>query len=160
MLVRFGDWQSDWQNLPGFSGFTRSSAPFSELRRDLLRLFSNFEREAEFSTETRVPDVGLTDIGNAIVLNAELPGVVEEDLEITALSNSVTIKAKRSDKIPEGYVAHRRERSSYQFARSYELPVKVEAERAEATLKNGILTLKLPKVPEAQPKRISVKGAS
>ncbi len=69
------------------------------------------------------------------------------------------IKPRKVD-APEGYTAHRRERSGYSFAQSYELPTRVDPEKVEASLKQGVLTLSLPKVAEVQPKKITVNVAA
>jgi HSP20 family protein len=58
---------------------------------------------------------------------------------------------------PKGYKAHRVERGTSSFSRSFTLPAEVDAERVEAVLKEGILTLVLPKAEAARPRQISIK---
>ncbi|HEY8624224.1 MAG TPA: Hsp20/alpha crystallin family protein, partial [Casimicrobiaceae bacterium] len=66
----------------------------------------------------------------------------------------------RKAEAPEGYTAHRRERQSFSFAQSYELPTRVDPEKVQASLKQGVLTLTLPKVAEAQPKKVTVTATA
>jgi HSP20 family protein len=71
----------------------------------------------------------------------------------------VTLKGERKVDVPEGLSVHRRERHAVRFAKSFELPTRVDADKVTATLKHGVLTLTLPKVAEAQPRQINVKAA-
>lgn len=93
------------------------------------------------------------------VLYAEVPGVEIEDLEITIDGTTLALKGERKvrSEIPEEKF-YRRERGAGPFGRSLELPHKVDGERVEATLKDGVLKIRLPKAPEAQPRRIEIKG--
>lgn len=155
MLTRLSDWY-DWP----FGDVSRSASGFDQLRRQMERLFSEFERDWE-SPSSRGSTLGrftLRDDGAALVLSAELPGISDKDLELTVNANVLTLRGHRKDEVPEGYAVHRKERSALQFARSIQLPCKVDPDRAEAALKNGVLTLTLPKAAEAQPKQITVKA--
>jgi HSP20 family protein len=153
MLARW----NDWHTFPAF-GFGRSLGSFSALRREMDRLFGDFERE-RFEREDGFPEFAFSDKGDSFELRAELPGVKESDLEVQVTGKVLSLKASRRVEEPKGYAVHRRERSAYSYAQSYELPVAVDGERVTATLKQGVLTLVLPKAAEAQPKRISVKAA-
>jgi HSP20 family protein len=153
MLVRFND-------RGGFSRFgAQRSFPASTLRRELDRLFGDLERAPAFDTQ-QAPTLSFEDTGEALRLRAELPGLSEKDVEINVTANVVSVKAERKTEAPEGYTAHRRERASFSFARSYELPTRIDPEKVEASLKQGVLTLTLPKVAEAQPKKVTVTAAA
>lgn len=152
MLVRFND-----RAFPVF-GASRSF-PVSTLRRELDRLFGDLERAPAFAAPA-TPQVTFADTGEALTLRAELPGVSEKDIDIDVTANVLSIKASRKAEAPEGYTAHRRERQSFSFAQSYELPTRVDPEKVQASLKQGVLTLTLPKAPDAQPKRVTVSSAS
>ena len=78
-------------------------------------------------------------------LRAELPGLVPEALELSAGEGWLELQAKREVELPEGYKALRRERTGYTFSRRIELPKRVDAEKIEATLRDGVLTVTLPK---------------
>ena len=92
------------------------------------------------------------------LVKASLPGVAPEDIEITLDENALTISGKMSqDEESEGKNYHLRERRFGSFARSITLPSTVDADKVEAVNENGVLTLHLPKVEEAKPKKIAVK---
>ena len=153
MLVRLNDRRS----FPVF-GAPRAF-PMSTLRRELDRLFGDLER-APASVHGFTPAVSLDDTGAALTLRAELPGLTEKEIDINVTANTLTVKAARKAEAPEGYTAHRRERQSFSFAQSYELPVRVDPEKVQASLKQGVLTLTLPKVAEVQPKKVTVTVAA
>jgi HSP20 family protein len=153
MLTRFSDY-SDWPSF-GFADFGRAQAPHVQLRRELDRLFGDYEQSFT------APGATLTfeDDGSNFVLRADVPGLTENDVQISVAGNTVTLRGERKVEVPEGYSVHRRERSAVRFAKSFELPARVDADKVAATLKNGVLTLTLPKAADAQPRQISVKAA-
>jgi HSP20 family protein len=104
------------------------------------------------------PRTNLADTGSTLVLTAEVPGLSDKDIQITLNQGVLTISGERQIKVPEGYVAYRQERGAVKFSRSFTLPSRVDAERAAATVKNGVLTVTLEKVPEAVPRQIAVTG--
>jgi HSP20 family molecular chaperone IbpA len=103
------------------------------------------------------PRVSLFDTGTALVLTADVPGLAEKDLKLTVHQDVLTLSGERKSDAPEGYSTHRRERAPASFSRSFALPSKVDAEKTTAQLKNGVLTVTLSKVPEAQPRQIQVQ---
>lgn len=154
MPARFSDF-NDWPSF-GFADFGRASTPHVQLRRELERLFGDFERTVAPPPSSTL---GFDDDGTSFVLRADVPGLTEKDFEISVAGNTVTLRGERKVEIPEGYSVHRRERSAVRFAKSFELPTRVDADKVTATLKHGVLTLTLPKAAEAQPRQISVKAA-
>jgi HSP20 family protein len=153
MLVRFN-------HLNGFPVFgTTPSFPVSTLRRELDRLFGDLER-APSSTALTMPAVTFAETAEALTLRAELPGVSEKEIEIDVTANALTIRAARAIEAPEGYAAHRRERQAFSFVQSYELPKRVDPEKVQASLKQGVLTLTLPKAREVEAKRVTVHAAA
>ena len=153
MLTRFSDF-NDWPSF-GFADFGRAYAPQTQLRRELERLFGDVERSSAQSSST----LSFDDDGTSFVLRADVPGLSESDFHINLAGNTLTLKGERKVDAPEGYTVHRRERSAFRFARSLELPARVDGEKVTATLKNGVLTVTLPKAAEAQPRQIAVKAA-
>ncbi len=153
MLTRFSDF-NDWPAF-GFADFGRAHTPHVQLRRELDRLFGDFER----TVAPTGSNVAFEDEGASFVLRADVPGLTESDLEISVAGSTVTLKGERKVAVPEGHSVHRRERSAVRFAKSFELPTRVDAEKVTATLKHGVLTLTLPKVAEAQARQISVHAA-
>jgi HSP20 family protein len=158
MLMRW----NDFGNLARFRGreATRASDPFDALRREMNHLFFDFERGYPgASREASWPRATLEDTGAALVVRADLPGVEDKALELSVEQALLTIKGERKDTPPEGYSAHRKERAAFTFSRAFALPAKVEVDNVQAVLKNGVLTVTLPKAKEAQPRQISVKAS-
>jgi HSP20 family protein len=94
-----------------------------------------------------------------VVVSCELPGVDKDTLDISVTGDTLTIKAERKPKDEDDKCAyHRRERRYGSFARSVSLPVPVDAEKAKAEYEDGVLTLRIPKSPSAQPKKIAVSN--
>jgi HSP20 family protein len=105
------------------------------------------------------PPVTLQDTGAALVVRADVPGLDPKSLDLNVDENTITLKGEREDKAPDGYTTHRKERTAYKFTRSFALPAKVDAEKVEAEIKNGVLTVTLPKAKEAQPRQINVRAS-
>jgi len=148
MLNRFSDF-NDW---PSF-GFA-AHAPHVNLRRELDRLFGDFERATPSASA-----VNFEDDGTNFVLRADVPGLTENDVQISVAGNTVTLRGERKVEVPEGHSVHRRERTAVRFAKSFDLPARIDGEKVSAILKLGVLTLTLPRAAEAQPRQISVKAA-
>lgn len=138
------EWESPWR-------------AFGSLRQDLDRLFGAYERTLTSPYSNEQGAAELRDNGNEIVISVDLPGVSKKDVDLSISGENVFIKATRAASAPQGYTAHRRERSSYTFEHSFKLPVPVETQKAEASLQDGVLTVTLPKSPNAQPRQIPVK---
>jgi HSP20 family protein len=105
----------------------------------------------------RTPAFDLYEKDDAYVFIAELPGVTTEELSITVEGDVVAISAKRELSAPEGYEPRVRERSAFSFDRSFRTSARLDADKAEARLENGVLTLTLPKAGEAKPHKIEIK---
>lgn len=105
------------------------------------------------------PAVNVWEENDAVVVQAEVPGMALEDLEIFVTGNNhLTLKGERKFAVPEKGVQHRQEREFGKFVRSMSLPFPVDSDRVEARLENGVLKLHLPKHEAAKPRRISVKS--
>lgn len=115
--------------------------------------FGDYPRLGEIS-----PTVDIFEEGHDLVLKAELPGIKKEDLTVTVTENSITISGekKREEKI-EKKDYHWIESSHGSFSRSFRLPGNVNADEADASFKEGILEIRVPKTREAGEKKISVK---
>ena len=152
MLGRY-EWR-DWPAL-GFRDLTRQ---FEEIRREMDRVLFDGERGFALGREVW-PSAAVTDSGNAWTLRAELPGLSEKDVELSVNADSVTLRAERKLEAPEGYTVHRRERAGYRLARTFSLRTKIDPDQVRASLKNGVLTVTLPKAAEAQPRQVQVKAS-
>lgn len=129
----------------------RGLMPYPFGRRHLARLFEDFLNE-DWSGLLPTPfggrdvRVDIRETDTEIVLEAELPGVKKEDIEITLDDNHLTLRAKTQAETEEkrdNYL--RRERRSGSLTRSFLLPAEVKEEEVKARFENGLLELKLPK---------------
>ena len=133
--------------------------PFTEIARlqdEVGRQFLGGERRGgSFS-----PAVDIYEDKEAIYLKAELPGVKPEEVNIHVENNILTLTGERKlekSEDREGY--HRIERTYGTFTRSFALPNNVSFEGVEADMAHGILSVKVPKKAEAQPKKITVRSS-
>lgn len=91
-------------------------------------------------------------------VEAECPGLSIENLDLTISGGHLTLSGKRPAAESEKRVFHRRERGTAEFSRTLKLPTEVDADKVEAKLKHGILTVTLPKAEQAKPRRIPVNA--
>ncbi len=145
----------------GFYPMTRGWANMGEvgrLRQEMDRLFSGLmDPQGQANQSGVFPSINVYEQDGAYMLTAELPGVSGEDLDIAVHGKTVNIKGER--KVPEsaGNVKyHRREREYASFNRAVGLPDELDADKVAAKIKNGVLTLTLPKAASAQPRKIKV----
>jgi HSP20 family protein len=142
--------------------------PFRELRNlqeEMNRIFSNsLTRGFGDEGTTRgawMPNVDIYETPDALVLEAELPGMSREDFELTIENNILTLRGERRfEKEDENLTHHRLERAYGTFVRSFTLPPTVSLEDATAEYKNGVLRVVLKKREEVKARRIEIKGES
>lgn len=91
-----------------------------------------------------------------LALTVDLPGVRDEDLELTLQHDVLTLTAKREVAAPEGQRAQLRERRGFDITRRFALPVSVDPEKVNATLRDGVLTVTLAKAESARPRTITI----
>jgi len=107
------------------------------------------------------PSVDIYENKDQIVLEAELPGMKQEDFDLTIENNVITLRGERRfEKTDESDNYHRVERSYGTFTRSFTLPQTVSADEAKAEYNNRVLRVTLPKREEAKSRRIQVTGES
>jgi len=146
-----------------FADMDRGDPVMSDLRREMNRLFSDFDRggaPARFAfdrTARSWPLMELADQGDALLLRVEVPGFAEGDLDVSLDKSTLTLRGERETSVPEGYSVHRQERGSLRFARTVVLPCLIQGDETTATLKDGVLELRLPKAAEERPRQIQVK---
>lgn len=133
--------------------------------RNSMRLYDDFDKimDSFFNTapsrKVRVPSVDIRESESGYSLEAELPGLTENDVDVQVEENLLTISSKKSEEKEEKndrYVM--RERSAMEFQRSFVLPKDADSQAIEARFKNGLLTLDIPKLPETKPRQIKVKS--
>jgi len=109
------------------------------------------------SAEDVLVGAGFVDRDGAWVWTSDLPGVSKDDLKVTVENGVLTIAAKRALTVPEGRTARHGERLPFDVRRSLALPESVDVDGIAASLDDGVLTLRLPKKPRAQPRSIQVR---
>ena len=139
------------------SPFYRAGVPDPmQLRRDMDRLF-----DVLWSGETPGPGVfpamNVTQDKDRYYVRAELPGIRTSDLRISVERNKLSVSGKREiQEEGNGVGYHRRERAGGSFSRALTLPDELKADAVEATYKEGILTIVLPKAEAAKAREIKV----
>jgi HSP20 family protein len=132
------------------------------MRDEMNRLFGEvFGRatndEGSWFTGAWTPPVDIFETTDALVLKAELPGFSKDEINVELKDNTLVLRGERKHEMEgkeEGY--HRRERIYGAFQRSFMLPTVVDQNNVQATYKDGVLELRLPKVEAAKPKRIAI----
>lgn len=118
-------------------------------------------RSGSRSSWVATPAIDFVERDNAFEVTAELPGLDEKNIEVKLVNGVLTIKGqKEEDKVEKKEDFHLRERRFGSFTRSLRVPDTVNSDKIEAGFKKGVLTVTLPKTPEAQKpvKKIEVKG--
>jgi HSP20 family protein len=142
---------------------TRSATP--EHRLDPFRVMDALLRWDPFRGEWGgfgqsvefVPRFDVKETKDAYVISADLPGVKDEELNVSLNGNLLTISGTREEEHrEEGESYYAMERSHGSFARTFTMPDGVDGDSVTADLKQGVLTVRIPKKPEAQPKRIAI----
>lgn len=124
---------------------------------DLLRSLAPLLNSGLARSAGVFPAVNIYDDGQAFLVRAELPAIDKDSIDVTVKGDQLTLRGERRLEQPEqGANYHRREREAGQFRRVVTLPQRVDADRIAATFKNGVLEVTLPRLPEAQPRKISV----
>jgi HSP20 family protein len=153
-----------------------SERPFEDFRgeidslhRTLDRLFENAWGGALPSlfaetprTRDLVPRADVAEDDKSFRVTIELPGMIEKDVAVSLTDRVLTIRGeKKEEKETKDKDVYRSERRYGSFRRAFELPAEVDASKIEASFKNGVLTIDLPKTKEAQDKvkQIQVKAA-
>lgn len=105
-------------------------------------------------------DVDMYETESEVTIKAKAPGYKEEDVSITTEDNVLTIEGKinqETEQKDDNKKYHLKEIKSESFIRSIPLPTRVDAEKAEASFENGVITITLPKMEEVKPKTIAIK---
>ena len=142
--------------------------PMAAIQNEMNRMFDQFFTDpfsilpiatgrltAEFS-----PRVDISETDTEVKVVAELPGMEEKDISLSFEDNSVILSGeKKSDLEEKGKTFHRVERTYGSFQRVIPIGVEIDEDKAGASFKNGVLTITLPKAPEAvkQAKKITIK---
>ena len=122
--------------------------------RDLLAIQHRLERVSS-GPQGWAPAVDLCETSDAFIVTAELPGVARDQVRIEVQDGRLTLQGRRDARVPcEQY--HQVERGHGEFARSFALPPTVDPEGISADLRDGVLTIIVPKVADRGPRRVDV----
>jgi HSP20 family protein len=134
------------------------------LQEEMNRMFNEFFRggnggEQGWVAGAWTPPVDICETDDALVLKAELPGVSKDDVNIEIHDNTLILRGERKHEAEvKGEHYHRVERAYGTFQRSFVLPTMVDQEKVQATYKDGVLELHLPRLETAKPLRIAIAG--
>jgi HSP20 family protein len=131
-----------------------------QLQEEMNHLFDRWGGEGRrFLGLGGYPAVNVWEDGDAVLIEAELPGLDLKDLEIYVTGgNQLTLKGDRKPAVPEKLTWHRQERTFGPFSRVLTLPFPVDADKVEARFENGVLTVRLAKHESAKPRKIPIQA--
>ena len=125
----------------------RSNSPSTAARKD----------RTGYGEAALTPPVDVVEDGTGITLYADLPGVSKDQLHLQVESDTLTIDADSNLRVPEGLQSSHTEVGLAHFHRVFTLSKELDTEKVSAELAQGVLTLRIPKVAQAQPRRINVE---
>jgi HSP20 family protein len=131
---------------------------WADLDRLQEELSNAFGKGSGVNSYGSYPSVNLYQNEEEVVVTAFLPGIESSELEMSVVDNRFIVKGNPKKETKEGLSLIREEIVGSEFMRSFDLPFKINSERVAANLKNGILTVKLPKAEEEKAKKITVKS--
>ncbi|MEN8197679.1 MAG: Hsp20/alpha crystallin family protein [Pseudomonadota bacterium] len=147
------------ENVPVERSSPTDDNPIASMQRQVNRLFSDymnqplmswFDADRWFSGAAR-PNVDMTETDNTYEVTAEVPGFEQKDVEVKITDGALVLEGKTESETEEkGKTWHRHERRFGSFSRSLPLPTGADQEKAKARLKNGVLTVTVPKKAEAK----------
>jgi len=146
-IVKKSESAPDWDPFRSMRDWLRWD-PF----REISPMMGRFEREWNPSFEVR-------ENKEAFLIKADVPGVKKEDLEVTLSGNRLTITGKRdAEHETKGDTLYTYERSYGTFARAFTLPEGIDVNAVKTELRDGVLTLAIPKKPDAQARKIPISA--
>jgi HSP20 family protein len=136
-------------------------APLMRLQDQMNRLFEGVfeDMPALRGYGATYPGVNLWEDGDNCYVEAELPGLSMDDIQVFVTGNELTISGERKMNEPQNASYHRRERATGQFSRMITLPWEIDQDKVEAKLHDGVLTIKLAKAESAKAKKVKILSA-
>jgi len=136
----------------------RRRTPFSRLFDEFVASLEPTGGSEEVANRGWIPAVDIRETDAGFVFEAELPGLTKENVHITLENQVLSIEGeRRQEKEEKGVDYHRIERSVGSFSRSFTLPSNASSEGVEASFRDGILTIEIPKREETKPRQIAIK---
>ena len=135
----------------------------TKLRDQMDRMFEDWPRvfgrriDEEGLRGAWMPAVDIRETKDAFDVTAELPGIDAKDVDVSVQENTLTIRGeRRREEVKENETVHRIEREYGVFERSFTLPRSADAEKIQASYREGVLSLTVPKREEAKPKSLKI----
>jgi HSP20 family protein len=129
------------------------------IQEDMSRMLGAQPSGRSWRRRSAYPLMNVWSAKDGIVVDAELPGVKPEDVEISVLGDELTLRGKvNAGELPEGERYHRRERPAGEFVRTLTLPFRAAADGVKANYSNGVLRLTVPRSEEEKPRKILIEG--
>jgi len=127
------------------------------LRREMDRMFERFWGPAEIERVAWEPEIDVSETDTGFILRGELPGLNPQDIDISLMGHTLTLRGEKRQEREEKAETYRLvERIYGSFSRTIELPTDIDPEHIEATYKQGVLEVRLPKTEKAIPKKVPV----
>jgi HSP20 family protein len=143
-------------------GYQATRHPLHQLRDEMDRLVTGFFGPAADGFLPAVfrgrPAVNVWEKDDALMVELEAAGIKSGEVDVSVAGGELTIRVNRPDTAEEGVKYHRRERPVGSFSRVLRLPIEIDANRVEAELRDGVLTITCPKAESAKPRKINVAG--
>jgi HSP20 family protein len=134
--------------------------PFAAMRQLQSEIERSFAPISSQSSRATFPAVNMWQGEQSVAVSTELPGVSPDDIEISVKDDLLTLTGERkAPDVGDKAVWHRRERTFGKFARSIQLPFRVDAKKVEARFQDGVLEIEMQRPEEDKPRRIKVKAA-
>ncbi len=134
--------------------------PWSELEsmnQRISRLLDQTQGVLSTEENSWAPSVDIRETDDALLVQAELPGIDKKDVRLEVKDGVLTLSGERHyEKTVENENVHRVERAYGKFSRSFSLPNNVDTDAVEASMKDGVLSVRLPKAETAKPKAITI----
>ena len=146
-------WKSERRSLQ-----RRDESPFAPFQREMNRMFDEFFSDAPLGTwEGRatsmvMPSVDVSETDREVVVEAELPGMSEKDVHVSLVNGVLTIRGEKKSE------QERKEQNYHRVERSFTVSTDVDRDRNEASVRNGVVRIKLPKSKRAATQKIAVRG--
>jgi HSP20 family protein len=147
--------------LTGWRDLDDTFRALSLLQRRIDNVFDEWAPGYELPHRARAsawPAINAFENSESFVYRAEVPGLAESDVSVYVEDESLVLRGERKIHVPEGYQTRLRERAPVAFTRKLPLPGRVDAASVTATLKDGVLTVTLPKAKDTLPRQITVKA--
>ena len=131
--------------------------PLARIRDDVDQFLESAYRAPAFAGVDELPAVNVWESGDKVFVEAEIPGIAADQIDISLTGSEVTIRGER--KAPDARQGNwvRQEREYGKFTKTVELPFELDASTTDAVLKDGVLTVTAVKAAESQPKRVNVR---